>query len=155
MEIEGYSNYLIYRDGRVENKKRKTFMKPYSNDSGRLRVNLTKNGKYKAIQVSRLVALYYIPNPDNLPCVDHIDGNKSNNDVSNLRWCSHIQNCQNRSFNKTNILKIKHIRKQGDFYQFRKTYHGKLYYESFKTLEEAIEYKENFLKNLDDVFIKG
>lgn len=42
--------------------------------------------------IHRLVALFYIPNPDNLPCINHIDGNKKNNHVDNLEWCTYSHN---------------------------------------------------------------
>lgn len=55
---------------------------------------LFKNLKYKNYRVHRLVALTYIPNPNNYPLVRHLDNNKLNNHVSNLEWCTHKTNTQ-------------------------------------------------------------
>lgn len=55
-------------------------------------VHLCKNNVKNAFLVHRLVAIAFIPNPNNYPQVNHIDGNKSNNSVSNLEWCSVLQN---------------------------------------------------------------
>ena len=52
------------------------------------------NGKQKNCRVHRLVAEHFIPNPDNLPCINHIDGDKHNNHVSNLEWCTYQANMQ-------------------------------------------------------------
>lgn len=52
--------------------------------------------KRKMLTVHRLVALAFIPNPDNLPVVDHIDGDPRNNNVNNLRWVTHSENIDNR-----------------------------------------------------------
>ena len=59
---------------------------------GYLRVSLSKEGVNKTYKVHRLVATAFIPNPLQLPCVNHIDGNKTNNHVSNLEWCTHSEN---------------------------------------------------------------
>lgn len=56
-------------------------------------VKLKINGR-KTMRVHRLVAMAYVPNPENKPCVDHIDGNKTNNHYSNLRWCTNGENLQ-------------------------------------------------------------
>ena len=56
------------------------------------RVTLTKDGKQSQVYVHRLVAEAFLPNPDNLPEVDHIDANPSNNNLSNLHWVSHKEN---------------------------------------------------------------
>ena len=59
---------------------------------GYLVVNLSKDGSNKRYYIHRLVASAFIPNPDNLPEVNHIDENKMNNSVENLEWCNHSYN---------------------------------------------------------------
>jgi hypothetical protein len=65
------------------------FCVPTNNNSkGYWRVGIQINGKQKHFAIHRLVAKAFIPNPDNLPQINHIDGNKNNNCVSNLEWCT-------------------------------------------------------------------
>ena len=59
---------------------------------GHLRVSLTKDGKTRKIFVHRLVAIAFIPNPHNLPIVNHIDENPQNNNATNLEWCDQKYN---------------------------------------------------------------
>ncbi len=72
----------------------RTHIKPYVNNKGYLCVNLYKNSKMYKFQVHRLIAINFIPNPNNLPEVNHIDGVKLNNSIGNLEWCTHQQNTQ-------------------------------------------------------------
>lgn len=71
---------------------RNKMLKQIANDRNYLRVYLYKKGKGKNFRVHRLVADAFIPNPDNLPEVNHIDGNKQNNKTTNLEWCTHQHN---------------------------------------------------------------
>lgn len=57
-----------------------------------IQVSLSKNGKTKPFLIHRLVAEAFIPNPDNLPCVNHKDENKHNNNADNLEWCTYKYN---------------------------------------------------------------
>ena len=90
------SNFgTVRRDPKSKyNQKAKSCVQPYVNNKGYLCVNLYKNSKVYKFQVHRLVAIYFVPNPNNYPCVNHIDGVKLNNDIPNLEWCTHQQNMQ-------------------------------------------------------------
>lgn len=70
-----------------------THIKRYGVDgNGYFRVSLSKDGVNKTHKVHRLVAQAFIDNPNNLPQVNHIDGNKQNNHVDNLEWCTNSEN---------------------------------------------------------------
>ena len=64
----------------------------YKDGRGYYKVSLHKDGKEKKLLVHRLVAIAFIPNPNNLPEVNHIDEDKHNNDVNNLEWCTRLEN---------------------------------------------------------------
>ena len=55
-------------------------------------VNLKRDGKHSTKKVHKLVATAFIPNPDNKPCIDHINGVRDDNRVDNLRWCTQKEN---------------------------------------------------------------
>jgi hypothetical protein len=67
-------------------------LKPALNDKGYKVVVLTKNKKHKTFRVHRLVALAFINNYESKPQVNHIDGNKLNNNIENLEWCTNGEN---------------------------------------------------------------
>ena len=84
--------YLISSFGRVKSIINNKILTPCIVRANGLVVGLMRNGKVEKKQVSRLVAAAFIPNPDNKPCVDHIDGVRFHNFVENLRWCSINEN---------------------------------------------------------------
>ncbi len=146
MEIQGYPNYLIYPDGRVWSKPRHRVKGKYlpARDNGRgyLRVKLSNDGIVKNIRVHRLVASHYIPNPENKPEINHIDGDKTNNSIENLEWVTRIENLNRfKKVHKNNKLGIKNISRQGKGFVYSKTNYGENHKKYFETLEEAIEYK--------------
>ena len=104
--IDGFDNYVIYEDGRIWSKKRKIFMKQSQNNKGYYRVILSKNGKRKSFLLHRLLALHFIPNPDNLLTVDHIDKNQQNNNLNNLRWASYSKQSLNQNIKITNTTGV-------------------------------------------------
>ena len=93
-EIEGYEKYQISSYGRVKSlKNNKESIKKHSISSrGYLVVTLFKNNISKTLTVHRLVANTFIENKDNKLTVNHIDGNKLNNNISNLEWVTYSEN---------------------------------------------------------------
>lgn len=111
-DIIGYEGlYLISEDGRIWSIKKKIYIKEWiDKNSGYKTVRLHKNGKSKNFNVHRLLAIAFIPNPNCYPTVDHIDRNKMNNALSNLRWASHKMQEENKTDDqkKRNCEKLKH-----------------------------------------------
>ena len=94
-DLKGFENdYEIWSEApyMIKNKKNGKIIKEYVHNNGYVRCKL--NGKN--YQKHRLIANQFIPNPDNLPQVNHIDGNKSNNIVTNLEWCTEKENQKHR-----------------------------------------------------------
>jgi len=93
--IIGYENlYKINRQGEVWSCSQRKMMTSQTSE-GYCFITLTKDKQRHKGRIHRLLAIQYIPNPDNLPEVDHIDRNRSNNDLSNLRWATHRENLNN------------------------------------------------------------
>ena len=99
--IEGYEDlYKIYENGEVEKyyKNGNTIiLKPWIDIVGYKRVGLCKNGKRKNFRIHRLLALHFIDNPNDYLFVDHIDINKLNNNLENLRWVTQSINNRNKN----------------------------------------------------------
>lgn len=84
-DIDGYDGrYAVSSWGRV--KGIHGILKPYKNHKGYLKVGLMRDGVCRKHRVSRLVAQAFLPNQFDYPEVNHIDGNKQNNSVTNLEW---------------------------------------------------------------------
>lgn len=90
--LDRYSNnYSNYLTGKTN--KRKIYGRILTNKKGKyLFVMLSKNGRYKTKSIHRLIAEAFIENPNNYNCVNHIDGNKYNNSINNLEWCTTSEN---------------------------------------------------------------
>jgi len=135
-EIKGYENYLISNEGRVFSFYTKKVLKPWKDRGGYFNVGLWKNGIREHHTIHRLVALAFVPNPENKPTVNHIDGCKINNFVENLEWCSQKENVHHAwssglskptrleglkngrsKLTEDQVLEIRRLYKTGDYYQ--------------------------------------
>lgn len=108
--------YIVERDGKILDADRGKWMKPFQNkNSRRYQIKLVVEGKRKCYYLARIVAMCYVPNPDNMNIVDHIDRNIHNNDASNLRWVNATQST-NHSIHR-NRTHVKHVYQRGRRYQ--------------------------------------
>ena len=92
-DIPNYENlYQVSNQGNVKSVCFSKMLKSSPNNCGYYKVELYKDKKPKVFYVHRLVAISFIPNPENKKQINHIDGNKANNNVSNLEWCTASEN---------------------------------------------------------------
>lgn len=123
--IDNSNGYQISNLGNI--KSNNQIIKQRKNKSGYLYAMIVLNNKRKFVRVHRLVAQAFIPNINNKPYVNHIDGNKTNNNASNLEWVTpkentkHAQNVLNIPFGENIIYAITHnqrkvIRSDGKIY---------------------------------------
>lgn len=99
--IQGYEElYRISSKGRVFSIAKSIFLTPLPNNHGYLSVGLYKNRRCKKMLIHRLVAQAFMGNHENKPDVNHKDGNKSNNVVSNLEWVTKSENSKHSYLNK-------------------------------------------------------
>lgn len=142
--------YEVSNLGRVKNYKEK-ILSPFDNGNGYLVVTLFKNKKKKNHYIHRLVAFTFLPNPNHLEYVNHLDFNTKNNNVSNLEICTQKTNILH-SVNKMKHRKsVTHTNTGEKYIYYRKDRDNyrividKKEYSTSKTLKEAIEKRDEFL----------
>lgn len=140
--IKNYEDYQISNLGQVLNIKKNRFLKQSTHSNGYSVVSLLNSvsGNRLLIRVHRLVAEAFIPNPLNKLYVDHVDGNRQNNKVDNLRWAFNFENCQNRilpSNNKSGFKGVFYHKKSKKYLSYITCNKITTRLGSFGTLEEA------------------
>ncbi len=133
-------NYIIYSDGRVWSVRRNKFKKP----------SLTKTGYFyiriynKIYKIHRLVAQYFINNPNNFKIVNHINGDKQDNRVENLEWCTQRQNVLYYHNSKFPGVFLRPSGRYGSQVHIK---NKNIHLGTFDTPEEASEAYYNFIKS--------
>jgi len=155
MDIKGYENYTIDIDGNIWSKKKNRYIRQSLTWDGYNQVGLyIKPQVQKKIKVHRLVALTYLPNIFNKPCVDHINRNRSDNRLFNLRWVTYKENSQNCSKSKNNKSGYTHIHIYKNYFTIEINKNGKkVIRKKFScnkwTIEQVVKIRDDYLKELD------
>ena len=102
-QINGYNNYYIYDNGDVLNISTNKILKGSIGENGYKYYRLSKDNNKTMFYAHRLVAEHFLENPNSLPIVNHKDGNKLNNQLSNLEWVSYSENTKHAHDN--NLIK--------------------------------------------------
>lgn len=111
--IEDYPNYMVSNMGRVKriasydsskHYRKEKFLSLKTTKDGYYEYTLCKDGKLKSFKVHRLVCETFLSNPENKPYVDHINTNRTDNRVENLRWVTQKENCNNPNSKNNYVL---------------------------------------------------
>ena len=105
--IDNFPNYSITKEGIITNLKTNHVKSQWLCKNGYYYVDLQRNGLKKKIPIHRLIALHFIPNPENKRTVNHKDGDKTNNSLSNLEWATDSENIQHAYDNSLNSQRHK------------------------------------------------
>ena len=108
-KIEGFENYSVSDHGNARNNTTGRILKPGCDTCGYFQVGLRKNEKTHLKSIHRLIAKAFLLNPENQKCVDHIDNNKKNNKLTNLRFATSRENNQNASLSSKNTSGTKGV----------------------------------------------
>ncbi len=93
--VNGFANYEISSCGRARNATTERMLKSSDDGRGYLKIQLYKEGKPSTMKIHKLVAEAFVDNPEGKKCVDHIDGDRTNNHRENLRAATQSENCRN------------------------------------------------------------
>jgi hypothetical protein len=106
--INDFPNYEVSNLGTLRNSKTGRVLRP-SVGSGYYMVRLCVDGKGKTKHIHQLVGKAFILNPDDKPCVDHINGTRTDNNVANLRFATYKENGMNSSISAKNTSSVKGV----------------------------------------------
>jgi hypothetical protein len=128
---------------------RKREVKPVLHNTGYLVVTFRKQGKKVTIRIHRLIAELFVENPDNKPIIDHIDGDKTNNNAKNLRWVTNSENIRNENTYNNFKEKVTKIRKSEikPVYQLDDNYNVIAKFNSAEEAAKAMSCSASLIRN--------
>ncbi|EGB03757.1 hypothetical protein AURANDRAFT_33571 [Aureococcus anophagefferens] len=153
--IEDFPNYEVSTFGNVKSKRRNKLRYTSKSKDGYLRMDMSVSGKSKKKLIHRLVALAFIDNPENKPFVDHIDHDRTNNNISNLRWATQKENQANAGMFSNNTTGFKGVcfdKRKGKYKAQISIQNKSTHLGCFKTPEEASAVYEKKAKELRGEF---
>ena len=146
--LKDFSNYKISNLGNVLNITTGKIMNQFKCNNGYMKIKLKNEyGERKNNLIHRLVLTSFVNNPDNKPCVDHIDNNKTNNKLENLRFATNQENNRNKKIAKNNTTGVKGVttnKSTGKYIAHIKTNSKLIHIGTFKTLEEARDARKEY-----------
>jgi hypothetical protein len=150
--VEGFENYEVSNLGNIKNKRTGRILKQINDEENYLQVRLYNNKTSRTIKVHKLVAKMFLENPENKPYVDHIDNNRLNNNLINLKYTTCKENSQNVNISKTNTSSVQGV----SYCNIKNKYRAivcvdgvSIHLGYFNTLEEA---KQARLNKVNEVF---
>ena len=157
VRVNGYPDYVIHPAGTVlkiwknKTKRRKhcktTSLKHCKDSTGYIVRALCKNGKMKTFKLHRLLAIAFIPNPENKPCIDHINGIRNDNRLENLRWVTYQENMAGFRSNPAAIItKGGMCKKKSGSWEWHYRMKGKQKTKTMKSKAALEKYKDEILK---------
>jgi len=152
--IEGYGkDYKICSNGDVISCRfnKEKILKPLNDGNGYLYVGLCKNNKRKNLKIHRLIAIYFIDNPNNYQIVDHINGNTLDNSIVNLRWVTISGNCRNRK-NQGKYMKGVYFNKRDNKFIAQIWIDNK--HKNLGYFDDELEAHEAYMKEYNEVMEK-
>ena len=149
-DIPGFENrYCATKDGRIYSLINNRFLTKSDDTYGYDTVAIAKGGKTRTYKVHKLIALTFLTNTDNHPHIDHINRSRKDNNINNLRYLSASENTKNRSSYKKKSPELRNIIcKKSSFKVTLRRKTGNIY-KSFKTLQEAQQYRDSFTPSQD------
>jgi hypothetical protein len=158
VKIEGCPGYEISTFGRVLNSNTGRVLLHGFDSNGYPNVRLSRNNKATTCKIHRLVAKAFINNPENKKCVDHIDNNRSNNHVTNLRWATHTENGMNSSMSKHNTSGHKGVswsKSQKKWRALITVDRLQIHIGYYKTLDDAVQARKDRANEVFGVYVNA